>query len=117
MREVLASDLAQHESALNSNQYGRFIATKMFLSNFKRGKEDWRRAQEGHDRKTEAMREFLTEMKVVGPLERKKPEKVTPSHVKMSKSDGSGTSVNVKREEIKSSPRKKRKVASYLDDL
>ena len=41
LRENLASRLAQSESKLNSDQYGKFVSVNLGLSMFKRSKEQW----------------------------------------------------------------------------
>ncbi len=110
VKEMLASELCSHEAALGSDQYGHFIASKMFLSTFKRGKEDWKRMLESQDKKREAMKEFLTEMKVK-QLDKKS------SVSQPSLAEGTSTNASKADEPKPPSPKKKKKAASYLDDL
>merc|ERR1739845_145968 len=71
LRENLASRMAQSESKLNSDQYGKFVSVNLGLSMFKRSKEQWIASFDKQKKTKELFSDFLTNKK---PISEKKED-------------------------------------------
>merc|ERR1711874_109822 len=121
MKRLIAEDLAQKESQLNSNQFGKFVATKCAISAWKHSNSEWNSIVTNSDRTKNMFSDILgdnvkvaVKRKVNEPVaktidtEEKKPKKEVTELVEEMLKDTSPAS------EVK---KKKKKSKSYLDDL
>merc|ERR1719204_2113638 len=68
----MASELSANIELLNANQqFGKFVSQNLFLSTFKRSKEEWRKCLEGKAKKSDLAKDFLA------ALDTKKPSQTS----------------------------------------
>lgn len=61
-REMIAQQLASQLSLLTNNSFGRFLAQNLFLSTFKRSKEEWRLHLQNQEKQKVLAKDFLSEL-------------------------------------------------------
>ena len=111
-RVVIASELSKKESAMNNNNFGKFVSTNCALSLFKRARQDWDQLQKTGNKK----RELFSD--IIGSKADKKREAQQQTASAAVKEEDKELDAN--DEEATSPPKKKKKKAtakSYLDDL
>ena len=113
LRELLASKLCQHESRLNSDQYGRFVSLHLNLNLYKRSPEEWKGSFDKAEKTKKLFSDFL-QTKPAKPKESKGFVLDTQGDSTLLKSE----KIETKEEPVEPPPKKKKKkAASYLDDL
>ena len=114
LKENLASKLCQHESRLNSDQYGRFVSQNLNLNVFKRSNDQWKASFD----KSKKAKELFSDIIKNSPKKEIQTEKSfvldtqgNPELLKKRNHDDEGEN------EPKISKKKKKQNKSYLDDL
>merc|ERR1719509_374361 len=132
LRRAMVEELAPRTDVLNSNKFGKFVATKCLLAVYRRSKEDWRKVVEREGRVEDLFTDILgdqakkikktkrkTEDKTKEDEKEAVPEKIAKTEVTTAdvdewlKDDSKPDSKPVEKVKKK----KKAKAKSYLDDL
>ena len=135
-RELLAQELAAKLSLLTSHNTGRFIVQNLFLSTFKRSKDDWRECVKNHEKQKHFAKDFLSELSSSKRQIEEKPDQVMKkAKVEIAKDNEaepidfvmhkSGSANNLQKVDdmqeglngALKKKKKKEKFKSYLDDL
>ena len=123
-------------SLLTSHKTGRFIVQNLFLSTFKRSKDDWRECVKNHEKQKHFAKDFLSELSSSKRQIEEKPDQVMKkAKVEIAKDNKaepidfvmhkSGSANNLQKVDdmqeglngALKKKKKKEKFKSYLDDL
>lgn len=135
-KEIVASELAQKEPLLNSNQFGKFIAQNCALSSFKRARDEWKTNLLRTDKKRDMFQDIIGDLVETNPKsnskaktnieepsssnpkkEKKKRKKTDLAEEILALDEDTPTNNPQEEETSPKKKKKKRKAKSYLDDL
>lgn len=116
LRELLASKMACHENKLNSDPFGKFIASNLGLALFKRNKDLWKSNFDKVKKTKQLFSDFLKKPKENHPVKQVEIcdfmiEKSGDENLLKRKMDEDSSN------EDKVKKKKKKETKSYLDDL
>lgn len=62
VKSVIAEELCKNESALKSDQFGRYVHRNLALHNFKKRKEEWKQLQNVNTKKRKMFDDIIGDM-------------------------------------------------------
>ncbi len=113
-REILVSRLVKHETRLNSDQYGKFIAINFGIATFKRSKDQWKASFDKKEKTKKMFNEFLAPSKEKKKLDKQEKEVTDETE---SVNNFFIDDIGDKNLLDNDKPPPKKKAKSYLDDL